>query len=97
MRFVWAEVRSGSKTEVSGLVRHVRFTLRSRHRQPAPASPFGARNGSGGYTQHGKVVDSQGFMFDVEDDDRQSSNVPDVSTNLEIGESLEPPPREGVQ
>src|SRR5450631_2828681 len=32
----------GSKTEVSGLARHVRFTLRCRHRQPAPASPFGA-------------------------------------------------------
>jgi len=29
--------------------------------------------------------------------DRQSSKVPDVSTNLEIGESLEPPPREGVR
>src|SRR6266436_1078275 len=27
----------GSKTEVSGLARHVRFTLRSRYRQPAPA------------------------------------------------------------
>jgi hypothetical protein len=35
----------GSKTEVSGLARHVRFTLRSRHRQPAPAGPFGANNG----------------------------------------------------
>src|SRR5712692_3880411 len=30
------------KTEVSGLARHVRFTLRCRHRQPAPACPFGA-------------------------------------------------------
>ena len=29
--------------------------------------------------------------------DRQSSKVPDVSTNVEIGESPEPPPREGVQ
>ena len=35
-----------SKTEVPGFARHVRFTLRSRHRQPAPAYPFGvnARN-----------------------------------------------------
>jgi len=32
----------GSKTEVSGHARHVRFTLRSRHRQPAPACPFDA-------------------------------------------------------
>src|SRR5450631_874475 len=32
-----------SKTEVSGLARHVRFTLWSRYRQPAPACPFGAR------------------------------------------------------
>jgi hypothetical protein len=31
-----------SKTEMSGLARRVRFTLRSRHRQPAPACPFGA-------------------------------------------------------
>ena len=30
------------KTEVSGLARHVRFTFRSRHRQPARACPFGA-------------------------------------------------------
>ncbi len=35
----------GSKTEVSGLARHVRFTLRSRYRQPAPPCPFGARSG----------------------------------------------------
>jgi len=34
--------RNGSKTEVSELARHARFTLRSRHRQPAPACPFGA-------------------------------------------------------
>ena len=27
-------VRDGSKTEVSGLARHVRYTLRIRHRQP---------------------------------------------------------------
>ena len=33
----------GSKTEVPGFARHVRFTLRSRHRQPAPACPFGAK------------------------------------------------------
>src|SRR5713101_8867418 len=33
-----------SKTEVSGLARHVRFTLRSRYRQPAPACPFGAKD-----------------------------------------------------
>src|SRR5260370_42346346 len=38
-------LRVGSKTEVSGLARHVRFTLRSRHRQPAPACPFGAKSG----------------------------------------------------
>src|SRR5450755_3675600 len=38
----YAQVRNGSKTEVSGLARHVRFTLRCRHRQPAPACPFGA-------------------------------------------------------
>ena len=37
------KVRVGSKTEVSGLARHVRFILRSRHRQPAPACPFGAK------------------------------------------------------
>src|ERR1700681_4567354 len=35
----------GSKTKVSGLARHVRFTLRCRHRHPAPACPFGANNG----------------------------------------------------
>jgi hypothetical protein len=35
------------KTEVSGLARHVRFTLRSRHRQPAPACPFGAAGSTG--------------------------------------------------
>jgi hypothetical protein len=34
------------KTEVSGLARQVRFTPRSRHRQPAPACPFGANSGS---------------------------------------------------
>jgi hypothetical protein len=34
----------GCKTEVSGLARHVSFTLRSRHRQPAPACPFGAND-----------------------------------------------------
>src|ERR1700675_1873191 len=34
----------GQKTEVSGLARHVRFTLRSRHRQPAPACPFGVES-----------------------------------------------------
>jgi hypothetical protein len=32
------------KTEVSGLARHVRFTLRSGYRQPAPTCPFGAKN-----------------------------------------------------
>jgi hypothetical protein len=38
-----AEVRSGSRPcEVPGFARHVRFTLRSRHRQPAPVCPFGA-------------------------------------------------------
>src|SRR5882672_1035043 len=37
---------SGSKTEVSGPARDARFTLRSRHRQPAPACPFGAISGS---------------------------------------------------
>jgi hypothetical protein len=37
------KVRNGSKTEVPGFARHVRFTLRCRHRQPAPACPFGAR------------------------------------------------------
>jgi hypothetical protein len=31
-----------SKTEVPGFARHVRFTLRSRHRQPNPSRPFGA-------------------------------------------------------
>src|ERR1700730_4394080 len=36
------DVRLGSKTEVSGLARHVGFTPMSRHRQPAPACPFGA-------------------------------------------------------
>jgi hypothetical protein len=30
---------------VSGLARHVRFALRSRYRQPAPACPFGAKSG----------------------------------------------------
>jgi hypothetical protein len=38
-------VRLVPKTEVSGLARRVRFTLSSRHRQPAPACPFGANNG----------------------------------------------------
>jgi hypothetical protein len=38
--------RDGSKTEVSGLARHVRVTLRSRHCQPATACPFGAKPGS---------------------------------------------------
>src|ERR1700730_12170358 len=39
----------GSKTELSGFARHVRFTLGSRHRQPAPACPVGAaNNGHGG-------------------------------------------------
>ena len=41
-RQFWRDVSCGSKTEVSGLARHVRFTLWSRHRQPAPACPFGA-------------------------------------------------------
>src|ERR1700674_398205 len=35
----------GSRTEVSGLPPAPRFTLRCRHRQPAPACPFGARSG----------------------------------------------------
>src|ERR1700688_4730125 len=34
------DVRDGSKTEVSGLARHVRFTLRRRYFHPAPACPF---------------------------------------------------------
>src|SRR5258706_6536915 len=38
------DVSSGSKTEVTGLARHVRFTLRSRYRQPAPACPFGVES-----------------------------------------------------
>jgi hypothetical protein len=38
----WPHV--GSKTEVSGLARQVRCTLRSRHRQLAPACPFGAKS-----------------------------------------------------
>src|SRR3984893_843215 len=38
---------SGSKTEVSGLARHVRLTLRSRRRQRAPACPFGAAGSTG--------------------------------------------------
>jgi hypothetical protein len=42
-RTVASNVGSGSKTEVPGFARHVRFTLRCRHRQPAPACPFGAR------------------------------------------------------
>ena len=37
-------VRLVPKTEVPGLARHVRFTLRSRYLQPAPACPFGAMN-----------------------------------------------------
>jgi hypothetical protein len=44
-QFTRLDVAMGSKTEVSGLARHVRFTLRSRHRQPATACPFGARSG----------------------------------------------------
>jgi hypothetical protein len=36
----------GPKTEVPGFARHVRFTLRCRHSQPAPACPFGANTGS---------------------------------------------------
>ena len=36
------DVSVGSKTEVSGLARHVRFTLRSRHRQAIPACRFRA-------------------------------------------------------
>src|SRR5471032_1929038 len=35
----------GSKSEVSPLAQHVRSTLNSRHRQAAPACPFGANNG----------------------------------------------------
>src|SRR5450755_1889721 len=35
-----------AKTEVPGFARHARFTLRCRHRQPAPACPFGAITGS---------------------------------------------------
>jgi hypothetical protein len=42
----------GQKTEVSGLARHIRFTLRCRHRQPAPACPFGAKPGSGHSFDH---------------------------------------------
>src|ERR1700681_2239132 len=37
------DVRPGSKTEGPGLARHVRFTLRSRYRQPAPACPVCVR------------------------------------------------------
>src|SRR5450755_3362611 len=33
-------VRIGSKTEVPGFARYVRFTLSSRHRQPAPLVSF---------------------------------------------------------
>jgi hypothetical protein len=40
----WPDHTFGSKTEVSELARHVRFTLRCRHRQPAPACPFGANS-----------------------------------------------------
>src|ERR1700686_1199408 len=36
------------KTEVPGFARHVRFTLTSRHRQPAPAWRFGANR----FTSH---------------------------------------------
>jgi len=36
-------VRSGSKTEVCPLARHVRSTLDSGHRQAAPACPFRAK------------------------------------------------------
>jgi hypothetical protein len=35
----------GSKTEVAPLERHVRSTLKSRHRPANPACPFRARNG----------------------------------------------------
>jgi aminoglycoside phosphotransferase len=37
------KIAMGSKMEVPGLARHVRFTLGSRHHQPAPACPFGAK------------------------------------------------------
>jgi hypothetical protein len=37
---------------VSGLARHVRFALRSRYRQPAPACPFGA---IGDHGHHSKL------------------------------------------
>jgi hypothetical protein len=40
-----AEDRCGSKTEVSGLARHVRFTLKSGHRQAALIRLFGAKCG----------------------------------------------------
>jgi hypothetical protein len=39
-------VGCGSKTEVSGPARHVCFTLRNRHRQPAAACPLRVKNGS---------------------------------------------------
>src|SRR5258705_10913198 len=45
-RLVHVFTQTGSKKEVSGIARHVRFALRSRHCQPAPACPFGAKGGS---------------------------------------------------
>jgi hypothetical protein len=39
-------VRSESKTEVAPLERHVRSTLKSRHREATPARPFRANSGS---------------------------------------------------
>jgi hypothetical protein len=44
----------GSKTEMSGLARHARFTLRSRHHQPAPACPFGSQDRTGGFRNRQK-------------------------------------------
>jgi hypothetical protein len=42
-----AHVSDGSKTEVAPLERHVRSTLKSRHRQVAPPCRFRATNGHG--------------------------------------------------
>ena len=59
----------GSKTEVSGIARHVRFTLRSRYRQPAPACPFGASSGSqflvlaAEFIPHGRVADQDDVVL----------------------------------
>jgi len=55
-------VRVGSKTEVPGLARHVRFTLRSRHRQPAPACPSGAtrRHGPHSITSSARAKTARG-------------------------------------